>query len=58
MIISLIFLTVSGLSCRTQVLWWRHVSSVVVTRGLSCPMACRIPDPQPEIESTSPALDS
>ena len=53
----LIFLTVSGLSCRTQILWLRHVSSVVVARGLSCPTACRISDPQPGIESTSPALE-
>ena len=30
MVSFLIFLTVSGLSCRTQILWLRHVSSVVV----------------------------
>lgn len=32
----------------------------VGSRGMRawCPMACRISDPQPGIESTSPALDS
>ena len=35
----------------------RRASSVVVARGLSCPMACGILVPRAGIEPTSPALE-
>ena len=35
----------------------RHVSSVVVAQGLSCPAACGILVPPPGMEPVSPALE-
>ena len=46
----------SSVVCGTWVLSLRRESSVVVARGLSCPVACGILVPQPGIEPSSPAL--
>ena len=43
-------------SCGTRAL--EHVDSVVVARGLGCPMACGMLVPQPGIKPMSPALES
>ena len=43
--------------CGTRALSWRHTSSVVVVRGLSCPAARGILVPRPGIEPASPALE-
>ena len=43
------------LSCGTQAP--ECSGSVVATHQLSCPMACGILVPQPEMEPTSPALE-
>ena len=50
------FFAASGLSCCTQHLSLRHVGSVVVARGLSCPVACGILVSRPGIKPASPAL--
>ena len=41
----------------TQALSLRHVSSTVVARGLSYPLACGILVPRPGMEPASPALE-
>ena len=48
---------VGSVVCGTRALALRRASSVVVARGLSCPTACGILVPQPEIEPVSPALE-
>ena len=48
---------VGSVVCGRWVLSLRRVSSVVVARGLSCPVACGILVPQPGIKPTSPALE-
>ena len=58
------FLAVSSLSCGTWDLSLRHTGtslpcagfSLVVVRGLSCPVACGILVPRPEIKLASPEL--
>ena len=49
------FLAVSGLSCSVRAP--ERVGSVVVARGLNCPMACGILVPRPGIKPASPALE-
>ena len=48
---------VGSVVCDVRALSLRRANSVVVTRGLSCPVACGILVPRPEIEPTSPALE-
>ena len=48
---------VGSVVCGMRTLLLRRASSVVVVRGLSCPVACGILVPRPGIEPTSPALE-
>ena len=63
-----IYLAVSGLCCGRRALLLRHAGfslvvacgfflSLVVARGLSCPVTCGILVPPPGIEPSSPALE-
>ena len=48
---------VGSVVCGMWVLYLRHMSSVVVAHGLSCPATCGILVPRPGIEPASPAWE-